>query len=828
MSTPYICRPCIARLSRQTGHWKPSRLYDQAAPPSVSVSQSASISTEEGRWGSALQDYLPVSNETEAKARVSLGLQRQQQDELAVAPKARWDGHLRKFTLPPRRMKTQKNTPPIQTIQDLKETILASLGYQWAAYDELKRFYNLTHEEARHALTQLARLLWNRNSLEEAATLLDSYLEWKANFKQLREEMGSLTTANNSDEQLVNDAWHRLEPQRREALWPNTIWSILRSIPSMVPDFIRKTYQASWCPSYVVEDSVYLLCRDWDEDSRDGSHMRQQLTDLVFFLLRNSPKRYLSLEQTILRKVSSRLSTPQVLGLCEALKAADHPLHYNTVLHFASRLARHSAYKVQAAELCVSVRNHHGFDINSTAAASVCTTLLHLGPGDTIPDDAAAPDKLFKLLLDIGFRPNLLGLSTLMRNFCVRGRVEVAWDVFNSLIQRDIQPDVHVFSILLNGAKTTLEVEYLDRVVAVVNASNCWSHYLLHDLLDFVYRGNEAFNKSYDGTQKLSRYDRKANAKEAWRLMVQIYAKHFHLAPLQTLTLFPLENLLSPRAEERLAPHLQQMSRLAATVSAVPDDRLLQPDNITLSMMFKAHLRSIRDPRNLTAYYNHYTGLFDKQDQTVVELVRHKGAMIRDIFLRDFLQFNVTVKYAFQMVRIASEESRRHETLTLDPPPSVYTYSILMNGLRFHGRPRGVMATLVTMIKAGIKPNIVTWNVVIATLLQENKIATAVRVMHHMEKMSLRASNRTVREIAGLSYSKRARIAHLMDRFRSQKPFALEDERSLAEFLLRIWSQKQPAVSTRRARRTSRQHTEAEERSVEESRPATEDGFENK
>ncbi|KAI1762205.1 hypothetical protein GGR53DRAFT_502589 [Hypoxylon sp. FL1150] len=816
MSTPYICHRCVARLTRFTS--KPPKhsfqFHTQTAVAPISRSQSVWV-PEEQRQRLGIDDDFPTSNGANRPRPPPVANTQKAQYNARAKVYPRWDGQLIKFV--PRRRPLGIDGLPVEGSRDMKRKVLGSFGDYKVIYGDLKAFYGLSHQETRHTIVQLGRLLWGRDALEEAAMRLDLYHDWKSNFKGLLKDLKSPTEESvdfgtSSDERILKDMWQRLDQQKRESLWPQMILSILRTNPGTLPSFLQSTFQSSWCPSYILEDSLYILFQSFGE--KNISHTKQQqLLELVMFLLENSPPRYMCLEQMIIQKLVSWLSTAQVLELYEALKTVEHPLHWNTLLHFASRFAQDAVYKVEAAQILHSLRSSRGFDINSPAAASVCTTLLNLKAEDRVPSDEAAPDELFKMLLDAGFHPNLLGLSALMRNFCVRGRVEVAWNIFNLLIQRGIQPDVQVFSILLSGAKHALDIESLQRIVNVINASNSWSPYLVNDLLGFIYQSNEFHNKS----GKLSRTHRKRNCEVAWRLMVQIYTKFFRLTPLQKLTLYPLENLLVTDAKKQLPTHLSQVNRSTATLAPLPDRLLMRPDSTTLTLMFKAHLRSMRNPRPLKVYYHHFINLLRKGDRTVVNLVKDRGNMIYNIFLRDFLQFNATVKDGLQIVREAILATHRQSNTNAHqpPPPSVHTYTILMSGLRNSRHPQGVITALNTMIKEGITPNITTWNVVIGTLLKENYVWEAVKVMQHLEQVGLQANDRTVQEITSISYPKRKRVASLVEKL-GEKRFDIKDQRALAESLLRIWKKKPSQISMRQARNINRQHGGEDGKSVGE------------
>lgn len=663
------------------------------------------------------------------------------------------------------------------------------------------RIYGLSRQEARHAVNQLERSLWGRHSKVEAAERLDLFHAWKKHFNELLHMAQSShfttepaadstgtddeTHPRTQDLATVRDVWLRLSQERREALWPQVIVSAFRSNPSTLFSLVQATFQASWCPNYAVEDLVYFLFRTLD-NIQNNEGRRQQVIELMFFLLKKSPPRYLVLEQMTIYKAISWLPTSRVVELYETLKKIESPLNTNTMLQFASRLARESKYKVQAADIIHSLSKMPGFDINSPAAASVCTTLLTLGEEGGLPDDHAAPDELFKMLLDAGFRPNLLSLTALMRNFCVRERVEIAWSIFNLLLERGNEPDGYVFSTLLNGSKRSLDMESFQRSVDLIESRKGWSPRLVNDVLDFIYQENES--------QAVSRRrQRKSTSAKAWRMMVQVYAKFFDLAPLQKLTLFPLENLLAPGSSKEAPAHLRQLSQILGALPSRPDALLMKPDSITLGLMLIAHFRTMNRPNRLQAYYRHIMKLLYQGDRTVVSLVKDKGTWIHDIFIQNFMQFRQTLESGIQIVQNmhdkAKQEKKERGENILHPPPSVHTYTILMNGLRNHRHTRGVITALNTMIKEGIKPNIVTWNTVIGALSREDYLEDTVRVMRYLEQIGLESNDRTVREVTRLSKYRKKRIASLLKS--PKKPVYFGDQRSFAESLLNIWERRE-------------------------------------
>ncbi|KAI1649225.1 uncharacterized protein F4817DRAFT_332156 [Daldinia loculata] len=816
MTTPFICRQCIARLTQSHSvRIRPRRfeLHTQA----ISTAAPQSI------WTFPAEQRRELSNGYDVADNHGAGLPtydptwlpQTYQGEPIAEDQPVWDGHFKKFVPRPRPELAKLRNQPVRGSHDLQKKILQSLGDYSIVYEDLMHMYGLSPGEAHHAISQLERLIGGRLAVE-AGTRLEHFHAWKTHFRELLEIVSSShhapgtdddlskhplwTPSGRQDSEAMKEVWQRQNQTRRESIWPHIIISAFRSHLSTIPSLIRATFQPSWCPSYIVEDIVYLLSQTLDDNQISKSDHRQ-VTELIFFLLKNSTPRYMVLEQLVIRKVISSLPTSKLVELHEDLKNIEHPLNQNTLLHFASRFSRGSKYKIHAAEIIHFLSSLPGFDINSPAAISTCTSLLSVEEGN-LPGDHAAPDELFKMLLDAGFQPNILTLSTLMRNFCIRGRVEVALSIFDLLAKRGIEPDPHIFSILINGAKHALDFESLHRIVAMIEARQVWSLYLVNDVLDFIYQYNES-------QRQHRRRQRKRDTARAWRLMVQVYLKFFKLAPFQKLTLFPLENLLATRPEQ-ISPKLKGVDRFIAMLKPLPDALLMQPDSITLGLMFRVHFWTIQRAGPLRMYYNYFMRLLNKGDPIMTQIIKDQGTIVIDTFLRNFMQFGSTFESGIRIVQNmhnrANQEMEKLGKNVLHPQPSVYTYTILMTGLRNHKHTQGVIVALNMMIKEGIVPNIVTWNAVIGALLQKGYLEEAVRVMRNLKQVGLESNARTVQEITNVSKVKRKWVAKLMRQL-DEKPSDISDQRLFAKSLLRRWEKPDDQLigrrSTRRGHRIS-------------------------
>ncbi|KAI1389483.1 uncharacterized protein F4822DRAFT_398478 [Hypoxylon trugodes] len=787
MSSTFTCRQCISRLAQSNFgqlKFKHFQLHTQAASTTATFPPPWDLPEEQRRdIASDHEIQLPTYFPTPAPP----------VPQIQPAEKKQLEEKIKKFV--PRQnelFKEKIRAMPVAGSRDLKRKILQCRGDYYLVHDDLMTRYGLSNAEALHAVTQLERLLWGR-SAAEAGSRLDVFHDWKMHFQELSQltddpvEKLKVVSLLRRDAKTVKDIWLRLDPQKRKSVWPDLMLSSFRSNPGHLRSLVMATFHHSLCPSFVVEDLVYFLLRLLD-DPQSSEKKRQYGIDLVFFLLANSPPKYLAFPQTTIREVLSWLSVSGPISFYDALTRVDHPLRPNTLLHFASRFAKDPLRKVEAAEIIHSLSSRPGFDINSPAAASVCTSLLTLEKGAELPDDHAAPDELFKMLLDAGFRPNLINLSALMRNFCVRGRVEIAWNIFDLLIERGIEPDAHVFSILLNGSKQTLDMESLERNVNMIEASNAWTPHLVNDFLDFIYRYNELYTVK-------GRRQQKGNTELAWRLMARLYIKFFDPTALQQFTPFPLENLLIPRQRKPPA-HLAQLDKLVDSLPTRPDALLMWPDTVTLKLMLKVHLRSLSTVKALVKHGNYVKAMILKytKDPIISQLLKDQKGWLDNLFLRGSLQFKPTVSASFRMLRNMREkakwEEQRYGTNKYCYPPSVYTYTILMKGMRNHKHTRGVLLALKKMVEEGITPNIAAWNAIIGALLRENLITAAVRVMRHVEAIGLQTNARTMREITTRPLWKQRRLDALLKKEPPSTAKSKRDTRDFVEWLWHVWERR--------------------------------------
>lgn len=670
----------------------------------------------------------------------------------------------------------------------LKRQILGTRGKLDYLQSTLADTYGLSRPAARDAIAQLKRLLHGCSPLH-VSDRVDEFDTWKAAYaselyKSLQDPLLRSSTSKNPELAALSDGqdmsvdtmrttWLGIDQAQRETNWGRMIISALQVNPEILSPFLQATYDASRSPSYIVEDVARLLFR---HAKVSVALDRQSFVHLVLFLLDSSPSGNLMLGEDVLAGVISWAKLDQVVAIFQYLRSSMPKLTTSTLLHLAARFASSSEHKALAAEILCYMTELESFDINSPAAASVCTSLLNVQRGQPAPQGDAAPDRLFKTLLEHGLRPNLLNFTALMRNFTITGHLETAWTVFDLLGQYGIEADDEVYSILLNASKKENDLSSIQRIIDSVNVQDYgrpWNVGHANHLLDLLYRDNE-------GQDEIRRGQRKHN--NAFRPMLQLYAKVFRLQPLQKFLPFDLEELLLWQGPS--SRYSTATTRMVGAVLPQTIPLLADPDTTTLSLMITAHYRSLEKPQHIFQTYKHYNELLVRRDSHATAVSQHHATLVHDMFLKAIMQFRPYLGYSVRTVQgmliRAEEETRQREHSggatfphtaadRKHPYPSVYTWTTLINGFRNHRLSEPAFSILRMMVQEGrVQPNTATWNALIGAYARIGDAKSAVKTMRYLEAAGFQSDRHTVRAMESLPLQARVQAVELLEASKTQ------------------------------------------------------------
>jgi len=583
-------------------------------------------------------------------------------------------------------------------------------------------------------------------------------------------------------------AWDSNPLESRRRRWPHIMLSTLSSHPDRAKDVFAATFDASVISGYMARDVIHALCRQQSAGLlvRGYTPSAEDIARLLTQVLETSPPGYLRLRQRRIAKLISTLGLDQAASLYHALVAYGHPLHRNTQLHFASSLAKDPAYKSLSVDILRSLLGEGGLDINSPQGASLCTSILSM-PEKDVEDDgeqnlASRTQDLFEQLIQCGLNPNIITYSTIIRNLCLAGELDTAWDVFNILRERKIEPDAHVYSMLLNASKlwrnSSSLRQVMDEVVLdekVHGNAIIWTD-LLHAILLAGLRSGERYGKKRPAP--------KSTLAPSFPLMLQAYGKLFSMDALKVL-LPNVEHQMAPSEEEdaifaaselhsAFIPIIQGLPHLSQT-------RPIDPPPETLAIMLVGYMRALSQPYEIIAFYERFRNLLAENNHVAAELVQKQGTLVFDIVINSLCAWpgmlRVALDVVYDMLKEATaaaaaaaaaasaasstlSTSDRDKTIGHLVKPSVYTWSIILHGFMKQGQSKHGETVLLMMRRRDITPNMVTWNTLAAGYARMQDVRGTVTALQRLERAGFVADEYTFKAFGNL-HDKDGALEHM-------------------------------------------------------------------
>ena len=416
-------------------------------------------------------------------------------------------------------------------------------------------------------------------------------------------------------------------------------------------------------------------------------------------------------------------------------------------------------------------------------------------------------EDLFQSLLELGMRPNVITFTGVIRTFCLEKRFDVALRVYSSMLEMGIVPDDHLYSILLAGARRSSSLETAMKIIRDIHAWDCRDAVVWNDLLRTILTFAVAEANPEDSKpthivpafpRMLQAYLKKFDAKELHKLTL--------IPDLEALLPHNLQYSDSERNrwewESQFAPLLDDPGFRSAGVPQTPGSD-------TLCIMLIGYIKSLSNPQSVLAFYTNIRNLIKSGDETVNKLIYNNGAyntFLHDSVIKklsewpgmmraaldvvgDMLKDNLVTKAASPETKSAKlrkldiaaknlkvewgltdssekdepdkaftgkeateEEAGRqqNERISKHPPPSKYTWSILVHGFMHSGNPEQAESVLRLMREQGVEPNNVTLNTLAAGYSRMANVKKTVETVILMEKSGYEPDDYTTRTMLRL------------------------------------------------------------------------------
>lgn len=626
-------------------------------------------------------------------------------------------------------------------------------------------------------------------------------------YSEVREELAELLAL--GDEDAIREEWGSRTREDRETSWPRFVLAALAFSPRSACLFLRATYDASVCPIHVVHDVVWFLIRRPAVAQSDAA--AQDLCDLVTFLLRHARQKGFQLRQWDIFQIMSNVSSDEAVHLLyQQLVIYQHPLHHFTRLQFAKRFGETAVFKPTAFEILEFLVQSKELDVNSPHAAALCTTILT--PSKRALEEAFEPGRFIEgtemsemttkyseRLLQLGFNPNLITYSVLIRDLIQRKEVQTALDVHKIMASQELKPDALLYSFLLNGAKTSHSWLPMHMLVQQAFLDEIKDPVVWNELLHTVFM-------AYLGEMRRQRGRRKPGM-PAFHPMLKLYANIFKPDLLRKFIPADVDYLVKADLHvSNLWQCEKQAFLLAYRTPSWSSRGLLDPGYDTLTLVILGYINSLSNPQSILDFYLHFRQLLDRGDRDARDLVAKSETRVYDYVLRALLQWRehlgTCVGIVSDMLKLSgqspvSEQSMQSiaslrlssraaataddvspgppaddlplEKLSLltdlpitnpseepkksfrHPPPSIHTWSILINGLMFHREADRAERVMEIMQENGVQPSLVTYNTLIAGYANAQNVRKTVKTLQRLEGAGLESDDFTFKAWAYLT-----------------------------------------------------------------------------
>ncbi|ESZ90268.1 hypothetical protein SBOR_9359 [Sclerotinia borealis F-4128] len=439
-------------------------------------------------------------------------------------------------------------------------------------------------------------------------------------------------------------------------------------------------------------------------------------------------------------------------------------LNGKTLLRFVYRFAR--SQQTDLAFQVLSQATEQGIHLNLERWPQMCNLLLAKRYRD--PDAQVTDTELFDFMLHHGLRPDICTYNILIQNSLQTGDHVTAWQIYDMMIENGVKADAYTYSIMLNDAKMRVDEVALQKLTHWMNEDGIRNSHTVTDILDavFILHRREYYKLAPDERRSLQ---------TSFSRMLPIYLGSFNVEPLAQLIPRFEKNFLRNTADDEVNDisiaiadqtpvHVEQdlhssdlsvMTKSETTVvnheSNVEHGLLIEPNHVTLIVMLKSYISSVRNYKALLSFYDHFKSLISTQNPIVAPLLEQ--AQIYNHLLVGLGSLEAPIHDCLQIIADMQtpRSKRRHPVPATEtdqfhddnntvempntsdeidtdiesdddsfdstndsfspPPPSIHTWTTLLNVFMQRRQPRAAEKVLQIMIeKEGLKPNQATWN----------------------------------------------------------------------------------------------------------------------
>ncbi|KAK0643127.1 hypothetical protein B0T16DRAFT_415383 [Cercophora newfieldiana] len=581
----------------------------------------------------------------------------------------------------------------------------------------------------------------------------------------------------------MRERWQRKSVHRRRETWPHLMAYALDLVPERAHEVLEATFEEGIAPFYAVRDIVSFLTKRYhllveNGTTEDGTAAAEYSTGAteyggvlirsVLRLLRETTPGYVSFAQHTLYTLSLIADPNELLDLYVELHTHKHRVDPLTKLQWIGRIAKIASYKKQALEIFrdlveedIQHNTRFAIDLKSTPVMAACTSLLAFPKEDAKNTDLSELRAyILEELVALGMQPNLITFTTIIRNLCLAHELENALQVLSMARDHGITPDLHLYSVLINGCKVAENFRVMGELVReMAETHQCRDPVIWNDVIHAIHY---IYSVNIEQGHALGPWGMRVIP--AFQPMLQMYAKFFNLEPLQRLLpMHNLDKMLHEAQDPRMAsltqgPWRAKVLGLLEAVEGLELKAPMEPTIETLVIMLSGFLRSHASVYPVVSFYAAFRRMIENGDTEATQIAQNTTA-VHDNVIRYLGRWPGMLRVALDVVNDMLKDTQpKHSKASQPdqaatpapatnghPAPSVHTWSILLNALMHNKQLDQGERLLTVMRQHGIEPNRVTWNTLIAGYARAQSTQDTASAMQRAEEAGLKPDDFTLR-----------------------------------------------------------------------------------
>lgn len=482
----------------------------------------------------------------------------------------------------------------------------------------------------------------------------------------------------------------------------------------------------------------------------------EEVVDMVIYVLENSGWGNVNVSNKNLFRLSRMAHPSAVAALYQALKRYPPHLTIFSRLQFAGRMAMEPSHKPLAAEILRDLIEREGVARNSAHIAALVTAIFTFSKADAInPDYNEIRSLLFEEIMALGVELNLVNYTALIRNLCLSGEMGIALQVSEVMRGQGIEPDEHLLSVLIHGAKLAGDwssVQRFTREIAEMGRG-VDDPIIYNDLIHCLHC---AYLEELPPTESI-------RVVPAFPSMLQAYAKFFNLAPLQRLLpMHDLEEMVREAKDSQLTQLTQgqwiwKVAPILKDMDGIKPRQLLEPRPDTMQIMLLGYLGSLSNVYHIVAFYINFRKLIKSNDPLISQIVEG-NTTIHDRILMGLIKWPGMLRVSMELVNdmlrdaIKPLDLRRRRGISggHHPAPSAYTWSILLKGMGMAKEIELSIRLLDLMRAHDFQPCSVLWNVLIGSYARAQDVQGTINALDERKRAGFEPNEHTYRALSRL------------------------------------------------------------------------------